>query len=253
MKTKKNNKAILAILLILIIAGLALACIGAIKSLSMGLPGITKPEQIEGMETIGMDTAQPMPDQAGNSNPTDAAEPNPSAVEGEEPPAENGEPINDINMSHGAGDAFSFAIVYIVPILIYILLLIYVLMEYKRPHGNLLRVTLLIYAFMLAVWAAAQGENAGCIYVLPCTTVIVAYLSGRLNKIKKNIVWFSIAAAFLIGYGILQTVMVGVETYGIMQISYCFGAFLQWITLALAYFSRYKEHKEAGLMDAPKK
>jgi len=174
-----------------------------------------------------------------------------TAPEGEEPPAGGGMMPIELNMPQGVEDSISFTIVYIVPVVVFILLLVYVLVEYKKPHGNLLRETMLFYAFSLAIWSVAQGDNAGCVYVLPCTAVIVAYLSGRLNKIKKNTVWIAIAGAFLLGYGILQTAMLDTGSYGILQFSYCFGVLLQWITLALAYLSRYEEHVQAGQEAVP--
>jgi len=245
MKIKLNKKLILTIELILIISGLVLSCIGAINSLSNDMPGMSEPE-MPAAANAPFDEAL-MPAEGGVPNPGER----PEAIKpGMEPPAEPGMPFNDMRKQQGGGDSFSFAIVYTVPIIVYVLMLVYVLVEYRKPHGNLLRITMLVYAFMLAIWSAAQGSNAGCVYVLPCTAVIAAYVSGRLNKIKKNVVWIAIAAVCLIGYGILQTGMLELESYGILQFSYCFGVLLQWITLALAYFSRYEEHVLAGQEEA---
>ncbi|GEM_PF-3622534 len=241
---KTNSKLVLTIELVLIVVGLVFSTIGLVQSMTSDLPGTQEPTG-EMQDIAEMPDVEPAEGEAPDGeNPDGEMPPAGENPDGEMAPEQNGAPMA------APTSTLSYIIAYVVPILIYLLLAVYVLVEYRKPHGNLLRVTMLAYALMLAIWSAAQGESAGCVYILPCTSVIIAYLSGRLNKIKKNVWWAAVAALFLIGYGIMQITMAEVE-FNVLKCAHALGALLQWVTLMLAYFSRFEEHKQAGAGETP--
>ena len=63
---------------------------------------------------------------------------------------------------------------------------------YKKPHGNMVRYLLLLLAFYIAVSVLILTERWEIPWViLACSNfaaVLIGYIAGRLNKIKKNIV-----------------------------------------------------------------
>lgn len=143
-----------------------------------------------------------------------------------------------------------------VPILGFIVdvvVLYYYFGGYNKPHGNMLRYAFLIFGTILAVQSAVSVFPG---YISVCMTlsgIIAVYISGRLNKIEKN------KKACYAGMGLIvlwACLLIGTKSYtsssgvGIL-IGACAGLVLQWIALYIAYTSRFKEHKEAGLLDAP--
>ena len=80
----------------------------------------------------------------------------------------------------------------------------YMFSAYKKPHGNLLRYLFILvalettYSYWYSFTLISRSMD---IYdlLLMLEIVIVAYLSGRLNKYKENIVLFVIAFSILFG------------------------------------------------------
>jgi len=156
-----------------------------------------------------------------------------------------------------------------------ILILYYNFFGYKKPHGNLLKYIFLIFGFALIISTFFNGgvELSGLIYTMIGT--IVVYMSGRLNKIEKN---RKLAVVVLILFTVLVIISVfridvsfetahnaavempqmypsgkqEMQPKSLLSILGTFTTPLQWIALSLAYISRYKEHKEAGLLDKVK-
>lgn len=145
-------------------------------------------------------------------------------------------------------------------IVFFIAITYYVLAGYKKPHGNLLRYTFLLLAFNCV--NAVIDTTLGLIYetgydvdkqlliigLYSITILFVSYIAGRLDKIKSNylpmiIITISqiiIPILFLSIYNGWSNI-----TYIIWDASTC----LLWIDLLVAYIIRYREHKEAGLLD----
>ena len=144
--------------------------------------------------------------------------------------------------------------------IMFIATLYYVLVGYKKPHGNLLRWTFLLLAFHHIngiVNVAMQLSNntnysADLMLIIiglnGISALLIAYVAGRLDKIKKNyallifitFVQIAISVLFINLYGVWSN-----PKYVIWNFSIC----LLWIDLVVAYIIRYREHKEAGLED----
>ena len=143
-------------------------------------------------------------------------------------------------------------------ILMLSVVLVYAVYGYKKPHGNLLKITFLLYGLYLVTCILIpnpQDEviesreylntiaNAGT----GIATVLAAYIGGRLDKIEKNKPLMIVAGVVLLASVIVvQFVLSGFifpRTVGT-----CVRLFV-WIALCAAYVARYEEHKAAGLAD----
>jgi len=141
----------------------------------------------------------------------------------------------------------------IIAILYLVLLALYGFKLYKIPHGNLLKYTILFFACGEMIKCAYQLKCYDLSYMYIATIVvcgIICYCAGRLDRIEQNKVLFPIIEVYFICFSIFlafKCIDLG--------LSFVLGLFIQPITFAtimIAYFTRYKEHKEAGLTDAPK-
>ena len=144
-------------------------------------------------------------------------------------------------------------------IVLFIATLYYVLIGYKKPHGNLLRWTFLLLAFHhlngiinVAMQIYNTNYNVDIMLIIiglnGISALLIAYVSGRLDKIKKNYALLIVITLAQITISVLFIILYGVWSnpkFVIWNFSIC----LLWINLVIAYLIRYREHKEAGLAD----
>lgn len=136
---------------------------------------------------------------------------------------------------------------YIVTIIIFVLILVYAIFGYKKPHGNMLRWTMLLYAALriIAIAGLAEAQIDSKIIVLAVSglsALCVGYMSGRLNKGEKNLYWLYIAGALeLIGIIIMLP-----NATNFLEGVAMFTSLFAIIALFGAYYARYDEHKNAG-------
>lgn len=130
----------------------------------------------------------------------------------------------------------------IVTIFLYLVVIFYALYGYKIPHGNMFRIAMLVFAYMLLM-THAEGVMK---YALFFCAVIVAYMSGRLHKYEE-------CCAIIIG--VLTILVVGSVQLFVNNLDnatswyYTLAAFnpvILWGTFSLAYVVRYQLHREAG-------
>ncbi len=131
-----------------------------------------------------------------------------------------------------------------------ILLLYYVIFGYKKPHGNLLKYLLLLFAICCLsgiVTEAAEHNVIDTVYniVRGIVVIMTSYIAGRLDHYKQNIVLMSIIGVFMLGSSFVYTFNC-TEVFSFLS---CFTFFVLWVDMMAAYVIRFKEHKEAGLLD----
>jgi len=129
---------------------------------------------------------------------------------------------------------------------------------YKKPHGNMLKYSMIILAASIIVNAAKciqMNYNPLYIHITRLlSAAMITYIAGRLNRIEKNKYLFviGVVALFVVDFmGIIPNIGSEYFTFFVF-LRFVYDA-VTLLTLMIAYFVRYKEHKEAGLMDAPKK
>ena len=139
-------------------------------------------------------------------------------------------------------------------LVIYVFLCWYAGIGYKKPHGNLLKYLFLAFdCFVLATVTHILEYNSADMpaqvairVLLYCVVaVLVPYMAGRLNRIKENKIIGAIALICLLATAVLNMIF--------SQSSGNFFSSMNTTILGLAVFAsyliRYKQHKEAGLID----
>ena len=148
-------------------------------------------------------------------------------------------------------------------VIAYIVAIVYALVGYKKPHGNMLRYTFLVFAISLALYAdKVQLSQVGTVALLinAVCTVPVAYMAGRLHKFNQNKALLYLVVVMLLIAGLIDFMFftknavpgIGGFVFGVLKFS-TFNKFILALALATAYASRFRMHKEAGLLDDEKK
>lgn len=147
---------------------------------------------------------------------------------------------------------------------VYATSLYYCIAGYKIPHGNLMRYIMVLFAFSLGMTSVnIDAETVIGVYALVICAVIVAYVSGRLDKIESNRILIAIVvlllavrclvAAFvpssLVLYlsdkNVSAAVVPQVELSAALIFRTC-NQLIQFCSLALGYIVRYKGHADSG-------
>ncbi len=130
----------------------------------------------------------------------------------------------------------------------YVLILVYVLWNYKVPHGNMMKYLFLIFGYSLivrSIWSVTYYDFSiltALAYGL--AAMFVCFTAGRLDRYEENknlavVIFCIIILAYVFG-------VISVEDAPRSIAYYTVGALIQWLAIATSYFSRYHEHKEAG-------
>lgn len=151
---------------------------------------------------------------------------------------------------------------YIVQISVYILTVFYAVIGYAIPHGNILKYIYMAYAFAAGLIAATRGSDDLAKVLMVLAALLAAYMSGRLDRIGQNRKIIALVMLLLIARAVLTDMGVNVSfgpgaavcpeevspvpEGGLLPYLVPFGELVQWITLAVSYLTRYKNHKEAA-------
>ncbi|MBQ7687584.1 MAG: hypothetical protein IJT27_00055 [Clostridia bacterium] len=135
----------------------------------------------------------------------------------------------------------------------YCLVFFYGIYGYRIPHGNLIRylmlilaaynvfnVTVSIYRWYKLPWIVLVTGNLAA--------VLIAYMAGRLNKFKKNILVAALVTALLLVNSFWPDKIPGVEASVLYYLDRTLPVFM-WFTIMSIYFFRYQAHTEAGLAE----
>jgi len=168
---------------------------------------------------------------------------------------------------------YAIMIYSVLGILMAVLILYYNFLGYKKPHGNMLRYGFLLFGSFLIIRIAADNTFSVGTLIITVAGIMSVYMSGRLNKIEKNKYLVVVVLILLVVHIIIKEIHIGPVLFsenivadaltaapemvgakpdgitGVCLILRSLGIVFQWIALSLAYISRYKAHKEAGLLD----
>jgi len=127
------------------------------------------------------------------------------------------------------------------------LVVLYLFWLYKKPHGNLLKYTMLLFALVI-LFLNATDYSGGMISIVNLIAGgLVCYCAGRLHKIKRNRIILLIIDIYWLIDGIWSSVKLEHVTF--LNVFSNFTFFIVLGSLIIAYLIRYKEHREAGLLD----
>jgi len=148
-----------------------------------------------------------------------------------------------------------------VPTVLYLISLLFTALYgfwfYKKPHGNMLKYAMLIFAVTTIIQGCYSMASDGTVtyaLVRVLAAAAVCYCAGRMDRIKENRYLMPVIALLFLMTSIYKEVCdVSSRSVELASSIRHFSYTINFITLMLAYFIRYKEHREAGLTDSQKK
>ncbi len=136
-------------------------------------------------------------------------------------------------------------------LLVLVFVALYGFVLYKKPHGNLLKLAMLLFAGIYitsAIIVASEGNGIVALNVIGTLAAsAVVYGAGRLDRIEQNKYIFIIADVIFFALELFSAITWPNRNF--VETFVLFNHFIIFNTLVIAYFIRYKEHKEAGVSD----
>lgn len=133
-------------------------------------------------------------------------------------------------------------------LLLFAMMLNYLFVGYKKPHGNMLRAAFFMFALSIIiknelVFLGSEDVNIAANMASSVSALMIAYAAGRLDKLEKNTTVLMAAGLFMLAHFLLLMMAddfilgrtVGRCTYMIVLSG-----------LGAAYVARYEAHKAAG-------
>lgn len=139
-------------------------------------------------------------------------------------------------------------------VIAYLVVLIYAISAYKKPHGNLLKYVLLIYATVLALSTVTNLVQMmvapiAAIFMILCIAP-VSFMAGRLNRLDENKIIMILTGILLLASAILEAasleILAGRSFEIFIGYASTFAKFVLWIVICFIYVGRYEQHTEAG-------
>jgi hypothetical protein len=131
-------------------------------------------------------------------------------------------------------------------------LLYYCLKGYRKPHGNMIQILMLILAVYVASTTVAADSRWGVysritLLASNLAAVFMGYMAGRLNKIEENKYTAALVTILLCIRCVwfLENLDMAGGQIVLFVLDRCL-ALLMWAALVIIYFFRFKEHKKAG-------
>lgn len=134
-------------------------------------------------------------------------------------------------------------------LIVYFLTGLYAILGYKKPHGNMLKYLFIAFATALALniclGKAVENTVSAITTIFTClASLILTYISGRLNKIGNNRVLLILTGVLLFAASMLPIFGGNFIINGLLN---SFSPLIMLFALGFAYTARYEEHKVAGL------
>lgn len=120
----------------------------------------------------------------------------------------------------------------------------YATVEYKKPHGNLLKYLMLLFAVSILIKTTFTESKPATIAINIINMAIIAYMSGRLDRFRKNTYLALFVAALFFAKGLITITSKNTITF--TKFIGSFEALIIWETIVASYITRYKVHIEAG-------
>lgn len=128
-------------------------------------------------------------------------------------------------------------------LVLYGLMIYYAFAGYKKPHGNLLKIILFVFAATAAINAldASGLSNIFVLYLCMAVVIIAAHLAGILDRFERCKLLFLVNFIIIVITAILdQSTKQGIMVFVIFSFP------VLWLDIFASYVQGYKEHKEAG-------
>lgn len=147
------------------------------------------------------------------------------------------------------GSKYDSAVLCLFSIVMALMTLWYCILQYNKPHGNELRLLFICFALYIAHHSSIDLAYKAYLlsgYSLLLASLIISYISGRLNKLQKNKALLIIVAILLLSDALIHAYK---DVFSLTRIISLLVPLVLYVSICFAYISRYKEHIEAGLND----
>ena len=139
-----------------------------------------------------------------------------------------------------------------ISIIMFVTAAFYALYGYKKPHGNHMRYLCLCQAIFASILLVLNISFQSTYWIVSSLTAIIltTYMAGRLDHYKQNVI---ISVVVLICKMIIAVSTISAYAkYGLLTVTSfiaCLSSVCVWLAVAGGYITRFKLHKEAGLLD----
>lgn len=131
----------------------------------------------------------------------------------------------------------------ILNLIITLLTIYYASYEYKKPHGNLLKYIMMLFAISIMLKIVLTESKPNNVALSIICMAIVAYMSGRLDRYRKN----TYLAIFVAGLFFAKSITIlSTGTISLGKFFSSFETLIIWVAIFAAYVARFKIHIEAG-------
>ncbi len=149
--------------------------------------------------------------------------------------------------------SFNVCATILITMFIFVSVAYYALYGYKKPHGNVMRYLVLFFSIASAILIVLD-DNTYPTYIeadFLIAVVLSAYMSGRLDHYKQNLVICAIvfACQFVSAYYLINLLTGTGVPMNFVNFMACIGGIVQWSAISGGYIIRYQLHKEAGFAD----
>ena len=129
-----------------------------------------------------------------------------------------------------------------------IIILYYALFAYKKPHGNLLKYVMGIFAINVACFAlTSYADNFYISYCYVLAALLITYICGRLDREEQNLYLFIIVLILFVVGRITASAFEQEQSLFIALSRN--SEIVEWIAMSVTYHIRYKTHKQAGIKE----
>lgn len=134
-----------------------------------------------------------------------------------------------------------------------VVVIVYGIYWYKKPHGNGLRYIMLFHtvvnAYLLLIGANYQPMYVNAAYLL--SIILVPYMAGRLDHYKPNDILCAVVLICncVVVYYLISLVIEYNMAITFVSIAQCIYPVTVWLAISSVYLIRYKLHKEAGFKE----
>ena len=144
-----------------------------------------------------------------------------------------------------------FRTINIASIIVCVLTIFYGVSGYNIPHGNVMRICFLAYAFLFAadVYFMEEGMSPVDKIATLISIVAAAYMAGRLRKKVRNIISFIAVFALQLAGQYMTHASFDPSSLPFDQIHAILLSWSEialWSAMGLIYLARFDSHVEAG-------
>lgn len=136
-------------------------------------------------------------------------------------------------------------IYFLISIINGVAILYYALIGYKKPHGDLLKYIMVIFAINVACYALTNYvENVYISYCYVFAALLIAYACGRLDRDLQN-KYILLIVFIIFVFGKITASAFVKEEFTLLSLTR-YSEIIEWFAIMVTYLTRYEKHREIG-------